>query len=611
MPDQKPDRDGRPSSPRAGSAAFSRRFMRLAGPYFVSRRGMPGGSSGRWIAAFLLALTVVQVAIQVRFNVWNRDFFNTLEERHAQAFFFQIGVFAALASASMAVSIYQVYVKQLLQLAWREWLTRRLVGRWLAESRHYLLPFLANDADNPDQRIAEDGRMATELAVEFAVGLFNAVLMLATFVGILWTLSGPLHLALGGIEVTIPGYMVWAALLYAMAGSGLALAMGHPLIELNAERTRFEADLRFALARVRENSEPIALVRGERDEARDLSAGLRGVVGAVRELMRGQRRLMWLTSGYAMVAMVFPTLVASPQYFAGTLTLGGLMQIAAAFSQVQIALSWFVDNFPRLAEWRSAAGRVVHLNDALVSISALEENSALPRIARSEGDGQRIVLTDLSIDQADGRTILADASATIEGGERVLIAGPEGTPAGMLLRVLAGVWPFGEGSIEAPPAGRTLFLPQRPYLRSGTLLAALAYPSLPASRPAEEAAEVLEKVGLKHLVPRLEETARWDRALGPGEHQRLAIARALAVQPDWLFMDEALSALDDEGQRAMLELLVESLPGLGVISVGRGPAIEAWHTRRLELALHPDGARLVVPQVRAPRGRRISELEFD
>jgi len=599
------------STSQDGARAFSRRFIRLAGPYFVSRRGMPGGSSGRWIAAFLLLLTVVQVAIQVRFNVWNRDFFNTLEERRARAFFFQMGVFGLLASASMAVSIYQVYVKQLLQLAWREWLTRRLIGRWLAESRHYLLPFLVQDADNPDQRIAEDGRMATELAVEFAVGLFNAVLMLATFVGILWTLSGPLQLALGGIAITIPGYMVWAALLYAMAGSALALGMGRPLIGLNAERTRFEADLRFALARVRENSEPIALVRGERDEARDLSTGLRAVVSAVRDLMRGQRRLMWLTSGYAMVAMVFPTLVASPQYFAGALTLGGLMQIAAAFQQVQIALSWFVDNFPRLAEWRSAAGRVVRLNDALVSLSALEENPTLPRIARSESEGQRIVLADLSIDQADGRTILADASATIEAGERVLITGPEGTPAGMLLRVLAGVWPFGEGSIEAPPASRCLFLPQRPYLRSGTLLAALAYPALPASRSAGEAATALEKVGLAHLVPRLEETERWDRVLGPGEHQRLAVAHALSARPDWLFMDEALSALDDAGQRAMLELLAESLPTAGVISVGRGPVIEAWHTRRLELVLHPDGARLEVPKPPARRGRRISELALE
>lgn len=583
-----------------GTRGFTRHFIRLAGPFFFHRLAwLPRPKvGGGWLAAALLALTVLQVAIQVRFNVWNRDFFDSLERRDGHAFLLQIGIFALLAGGSMAVSIYQIYAKQLLQLAWREWLTRRLIGRWLAQARHYLLPFLAEDADNPDQRIAEDARLATELAVEFAVGLVNAALMLATFVGILWTLSGPL--AVLGVE--IPGYMVWAALLYALAGSTLALAMGAPLIGLNAERTRAEADFRFALARVREHSEPIALVRGERDEAAGLARGFAGVAQRVRALMRGQRRLMWLTSGYAMVAMVFPTLVASPQYFSGTLSLGGLMQIAGAFQQVQIALSWFVDNFPRLAEWRSAAGRVVRLNAALAGVTALEENPAHPRIARTEGDGARIVLQGLSIDQADGRTVLADASAIIARGERVLITGAEGTPSGMLLRVLAGLWPWGAGRIEAPPPARTLFLPQRPYLPPGSLLAAMVYPAPQAGCTPEAAAAALERAGLAHLAPRLsEEQTHWERELSLPEQQRLGIARALFARPDWVFLDDALGGLDQAGEAAMLALLAEALPGAGLVSVGRGAALEAFHPRRLHLVLQPGGARLAARPDRARR----------
>jgi putative ATP-binding cassette transporter len=586
--------------PDQGGGAVLRRFVRLAGPFL----GREGTARARSTAALLLLLTLLQIGIQVRFNLWNRDFFNALEARDRDAFLFQMVVFAGLAISSMGVAIYQLYVKQLLQLAWRDWLTRRLVAAWLADARHYQLGYVMSEgAENPDQRIAEDARVATEAAVDFAVGILNAVLMFVIFIGLLWTLSGPLRLVLAGNEVVIPGYMVWAALFYALVGSGLTWLMGRPLVDLNVRRTGAEADFRFALTRLRESSESIALIRGEADEAKSLVNAFRRVAVTVKGVMRGQRRLMWLTSGYTMVAMVFPTLVASPQYFAGVITLGGLMQIAGAFQQVQIALSWFVDNFPRIAEWRSAVQRILALQEAIEDLDALAHDPEQSTLTVTEGDGSVLAFKDVQVAFSDGSVVISDASAEIFPGEGVLISGESGTGKSTLLRAIGGVWPWGSGEIVLPPREKMMFMPQRPYLPLGTLRSALSYP-YPAGDFDEAAMQdALAKVGLEHLADRLSEDERWDRILSLGEQQRLAFARLVLHRPDWVFMDEATSALDEANQGRMMDLFRATLPDAALVSIGHRPGLEQWHERALTLVKKPDGARLVAKR-RAVAGAR-------
>jgi putative ATP-binding cassette transporter len=352
---------------------FIRRFARLAGGYYTSDEKW----SAWGLTAGVLALTLVQIAVQVRFNLWNRDFFNALESRDASAFYGQMWLFVGLTVASMTTAVFHLYVKQILQLRWRRWLVYRLQRRWLEGSRHYQLNFLPGAADNTDQRISENTRWATAMAVDMAVGLIQSVLMLVSFVGILWTLSGPLYVSLGSNEFQIPGYMVFAAVLYATVGSGLTYLIGKPMVDINFRRNQAEADHRFALIRLRENSEAVALIRGEPDEERGLRHAFSHVVGVMRELFRSERRLMWLTSAYWMLTGVFPILVASPRYFAGAITLGVLMQISSAFGEVTRSLNWFVDNFPRIADWRSHVERVVELEDGFDSADEMEADSVI------------------------------------------------------------------------------------------------------------------------------------------------------------------------------------------------------------------------------------------
>jgi putative ATP-binding cassette transporter len=584
-----------------GSGQVMRRFARLSGPFF----GPEGPPRARITAALLLLLTLAQIGIQVGFNVWNRDFFNALEARDRGAFLYQMLVFAGLAVASMAVAIYQLYVKQLLQLSWRDWLTKRLVGAWLADARHYQLGYvMAEGAENPDQRIAEDVRVATEAAVDFAVGILTSLLMFVIFIGILWTLSGPLRLVLAGTEVTIPGYMVWAALFYALLGSGLTFLMGRPLVELNVRRTGAEADFRFALTRLRESSESIALIKGEADEAKSLSNAFRRVAVTVKGVMRGQRRLMWLTSGYSTIAMVFPTLVASPQYFAGVITLGGLMQIAGAFQQVQIALSWFVDNFGRIAEWRSAVQRILALQEAIEDLDDLARDPEQSTLTMTEGDGSKLAFKGVQVAFSDGSVVIGDASAEILPGEGVLISGESGTGKSTLLRAIGGVWPWGSGEIILPPRAKMMFMPQRPYLPLGTLRSALSYPYPPADFDEASMQDALAKVGLEHLSERLAEDERWDKILSLGEQQRLAFARLVLHKPSWVFMDEATSALDEANQGRMMDLFRATLPKAALISIGHRPGLEQWHERTLTLVKNPDGARLVAKRRAAAAPKR-------
>jgi putative ATP-binding cassette transporter len=574
---------------------FLRRFIRLAGPFFVSDEKW----MARGLALGVIGLSLLQIAVQIEINLWNKRFFDALEAKDWSAFIATMWLFAALASASMGIAVYQVYLKQLLQLRWRRWLTQRLVDGWLADGRHYQLSFIGAGVENPDQRIAENAHFATDMAIEFTLGILNAVLTLVSFLGILWTLSGIIHLSLGATTLEIPGFMVGAALLYASIGTTITYYVGRPMIMANILQNKAEADYRFGLMRLRENSEGIALIRGEADESAGLTGFFAQVYGATKHLMRTQRRLMWLTSAYGMVGMVYPTLVASPLYFAGTMSLGGLMQTGAAFGQVQSGLNWFVDNFPRLAEWRSHIQRVLEFEQALETTGeASLESGETATITVTEAvpgseDAEFLSFDDLQIAHADGSVVIGETTTLIRKGEKVLITGESGSGKSTLFRAIAGLWPWGTGSIQVPPRSDIMFMPQRPYLPLGTLRAGLAYPAEAQHFPKKELKIALKRCGLEHLVERLDEEERWDRVLSGGELQRVAFVRLLLHKPGWVFMDEATAALDDASQISMMSLFSKELAGSTLISIAHRAGLDAFHDRMLELIKSSTGARFV------------------
>jgi vitamin B12/bleomycin/antimicrobial peptide transport system ATP-binding/permease protein len=593
-----PDNDG-----AADSQWFLLRFLRLAAPFFASEE--------RWkawlITGGLIALTLFQIGIAIRLNIWNRDFFNSLESRDWSAFLYQMGLFALLASATMGVAVYQTYVKQLLQLRWRRWLTAKLVDRWLAEGRYYQLGFIGTGIDNPDQRISENTKHTTEQAVEFALGIFDKAVTLASFIGILWMVSGALDVSLGDWSFHIPGYMVFAALLYAGIGSTLTYLVGRPIVAANLRQNAAEADYRFALVRLRENSEAVGMIGGERDEKKVLTSYFGDVLASTMGLMRTQRRLMWLTSFYATVGIVYPTLVASPRFFAGAITLGVLMQITAAFGQVQTSLNYFVDNFPRIAEWRSHVERLLEFEDALNSSGeATSEAGEVTAIVLSdcaaEGREEELHFENLQITTSEGNIIIEDTNTRIAKGERVLIVGPSGSGKSTLFRAICGLWPWGAGKIVVPDKARLMFMPQRPYLPLGSLRAALAYPASPRRFQTKVLKETLRRCQLEHLIDRLDDRERWDKVLSGGEQQRLAFGRLLLHKPDWVFMDEATSALDEDIQQSMMAMFDKELAGATVVSIAHRPGMEAFHSRTMKLVMSAEGARLVTKRAQpAPR----------
>ena len=588
--------DASPSVPRQG---FGRKLWRLASAYYSSEEWRSAWA----ITAAVVGLTLLQIALQVRLNICNRDFFDALENRDKAEFFGQMGLFAALVLGGIVAAVLQLHARQTLQVWWRDWLVRSLQGRLLADSCHYRLQFLEGAADNPDQRIGENTRWATATAVELAIGLLHSALLLVSFVGILWTLSGSLPVVLAGHQTEIPGYMVLVAVLYAAGGTWATWAIGRPMTAINERRNEAESDHRFALVRLRENSEGVALIRGEADEERGLARAFGRVTGVMKDLNRAERHLTALSSAYGMVTHLFPILVASPRYFAGAITLGVLMQVGSAFYEVTRALNWFMVNYPRLADWVSQVNRVVELENSLDAAARLAERGTISVEAGPAGDGAEAVsLQGLSVRTPNGTVLVRRADAVIRAGERVLIQGESGTGKSTLFRAMAGAWPWGAGRIRLPERGAVMFMPQRPYLPLGTLGAALAYPLQPAAFPEEAMAAALARCGLDRFAERLGETARWDRTLSLGEQQRLAFARVLLHRPRWVFMDEATAALDEANQDAMMRLLQEELPGSAVVSIGHRPGLDRYHDRVLTLRASPGGAVLSSPAEEAAAG---------
>ena len=558
-------------------ASFPRRLWRLVKPYFSSDQ------RGRALAflAAVVALNLIAVYVDVLLNEFNRDFYNALEQKDYVAFKAQLLRFSYLAFFFIIVAVYKFYLTQLLELRWREWLTRRYIDRWLARRAYYKVELFHRATDNPDQRIAEDVRAVTEKTVELTMGLLGSVVTLAAFLSILWAVSGPLSFALGGMQFSIPGYMVWVAVLYAFGGSWLIHWIGRPLIGINNRQQKVEADFRYGLIRVRENAESIALYGGEPGERAVLHNRFGAVLATTLELIKRQKTVITARVFYAQVAVIFPIVVAAPRYFSGSIKLGELMQIASAFGQVQNALSWFIDAYASLAAWKASVDRLLSFDDALLEAESGNALSAAP------GDAPQ--MNDVTLTTPQGLPIVTGASLAIAAGEHWLLSGPSGSGKSTLFRALAGIWPFGKGHIAAPREG-VLFLPQRPYLPLGSLKAAVCYPAAPDAISDAAVRAALVDCHLPHLAERLDEDGAWDRQLSPGEQQRVGFARVLVNRPRWLFMDESTAALDAPTARALYALVRLRLPGTTLISIAHNAEIGEFHDRHIVLTPGPGGS---------------------
>jgi putative ATP-binding cassette transporter len=568
------------------------------------RRGWP---MLRLALAILLVL-VANMFGQVRLNQWNGAFFDAVENRNSTAFLNQLLVFLIIISALLTVVVAQTWLQERLKIRLRERLTQVLLDAWLQPNRAYQLGLVGQAGAQPDQRLQEDCRLFSEFSTELGVGMLQALLLLVSFIGVLWTLSSYATFEFRGEEVVIPGYMVWIAIGYAGIGSGLTWLVGRPLIRLNTIRYAREADLRFALVRVNESAESVALYSGEPDERRTLNGYVEAVLKATRRLSGALARLTWITSGYGWLAIVVPILAAAPGYFSGRLSFGEMMMVVGAFNQVQAALRYFVDNFPKIADWRSAVLRVASFRQAALDLDLVTSES--PRIDIRRHPKDWLSFEGLSIALNDGSIIIDDATAEIRPGERVLITGESGSGKSTLFRAIAGLWPWGSGIIQIPTPERMMFLPQRPYLPLGTLRAAICYPASPETFEDSTVRCALDRCGLGEFVDSLDRNERWDRTLSLGQQQRIAFARVLLHKPHWIFMDEATSALDDENQASMLALFENELLGASTLSIGHRPGLEEFHTRTLYIRKTEVGAMLLARQRHEPSRLMPSWLQW-
>lgn len=586
-------------TPRTSVRSFLRETWTIAKPYWFGEDRW----AGRGLLAAIVGLNLGMVWLLVKLNQWNAAFYDALQNKDMPEFWHQLGIFCLIAFSYIAAAVYQLYLNQMLQIRWRRWMTDHSLERWLGRRAYYRMQLTDAGTDNPDQRITEDIRSFVLLTLRLGLDLMRQVVTLFSFLFVLYSLSGVLQFSFRGQDWSIPGYMVYAALLYALVGTWITTKIGRPLVGLNYRQQQVEANFRFGLVRFRENAEGVALYGGEGDERRRFGRQFAEVVANWWHIMKAQKRLMWFTTGYGQAAVVFPFIMAAPRYFSGEIQLGGLMQTASAFGRVQDALSFLVDSYTDIAEWRAVVERLAGFRQA--TERAREAAAASAGIERATGVPERLAIDRLSLALPDGRRLLDEARAAFRQGESVLVSGPSGTGKSTLFRALAGIWPFGSGRVELPAGARTLFLPQKPYLPIATLREAVLYPGV-AVTGVDDAAirETLDAVGLGAFSARLDEERHWAQELSGGEQQRIAFARALLQRPDWLFLDEATSNLDEASESRLYALLRERLPATTVVSIGHRGTLAAFHARRLVFAPEPDApGRLLGDEPAAPAAR--------
>ncbi|MBB5052968.1 putative ATP-binding cassette transporter [Afipia massiliensis] len=561
-----------------GIGSTLKTVWRIAAPYFRS--------DDKWAGlALLTAVIVIELAtvgINVLLNSWNNRFYNALQERNWESFVSEIIYFTIIVTIFIVIAVYQLYLNQWLQIRWRKWMTERYLGEWLSHANHYRMQLQGDAADNPDQRITDDVKLFVDRTLNIGVGLLNAIVTLVSFVVILWTLSSAAPLHLFGQDINIPGYMVWGALIYAALGTWLTHLIGHPLVGLDFRQQKYEADFRFNLVRVRENSEQIALLDGDTAERQRLLTRFGFVVENWLGIMSRTKKITAFTASYSQASVIFPYILVAPAYFANKMQLGGMMQTASAFGSVQGALSFFISTYRTLAEWQAVVARLNGFEAGIDAAKALavSPNSIQPVATPDSGV---IGLDNLLLSLPNGKPLVQTSSFKLRSGERTLVTGPSGSGKSTLFRAIAGIWPFGKGAISIPKGASLMMLPQRPYFPVGSLASAITYPSKEATYNAAQLADVLKLVGLPALAARLDEEGHWNRTLSLGEQQRLGIARALLHTPQYLFLDEATASLDEPSEALLYRLIAEKLPDTTIVSIGHRSTLEAFHQREVAL----------------------------
>ena len=551
---------------------------RISAPYFRSEDKW----AGRGLLAAVIAIELAIVGITVLINQWNSRFYNALQERNWDNFVSEIIYFSVLAAIFIVLAVYQLYLNQWLQIRWRRWMTAQYLGDWLDKANHYRMQLQGDAADNPDQRMTDDVKLFVDRTLNIGVGLLSSIVTLASFVTILWGLSNAAPLHMFGREIAFPGYLVWGALIYSVLGTILTHMIGWPLVGIDFRQQQYEADFRFNLVRVRENSEQIALLRGEDAERERLLVRFGRVVENWLAIMSRTKKVTAFTASYSQASVIFPYVLVAPAYFAEKIQLGGMMQTASAFSSVQGALSFFITIYRQLAEWQAVVNRLDGFEAGIAQARELATgNDRIHVTSAAEGGG--IDIKGLMLRLPDGTPLVNADRFSLRRGERTLVTGPSGSGKSTLFRAIAGIWPFGAGSIVVPAGASLMMLPQRPYFPTGPLRGAVEYPAKEGTFTASQISSAVEAVGLPKLVSQTEEHGHWNRTLSLGEQQRLGLARALLHAPDYLFLDEATASLDEPSEAALYRLLGEKLPQTTIVSIGHRSTLDAFHQRNVSL----------------------------